>query len=197
MKYVVGLGNPDKTYAATRHNIGFQVAEMAANRLAGIRGLKQELWKTDRILDAKICAYDGLEFVQPLTFMNRSGKTVRELISKRGASLQEILVVCDDVNLVFGKMRLRSSGSPGGHHGLESICAETGDQNFPRLRFGVGRPDMPKDLTDFVLGSFEPDEKLHIQDLVEKAAEVCLAWSGEGFEAAMQKLAKLNVKLKE
>lgn len=197
MKYVVGLGNPEKAYVGTRHNIGFEIVKTASVRWAGLKGVRCESWKTDRWLDARVCAYENLQFIQPLTYMNRSGKAVREMMTRRGAALEEILVVCDDVNLMFGKLRLRLSGSSGGHHGLESIRVETGGQNFPRLRFGVGRPDMPKDLTDFVLGAFEPDEKSRLEALTENAADICMTWSDEGSDAAMEKLGKLNAKSKE
>jgi PTH1 family peptidyl-tRNA hydrolase len=104
----------------------------------------------------------------------------------------EALVVCDDVNLDFGKLRLRASGSAGGHHGLESVIEVLGTEDFPRLRIGVKNENMPKDLAGFVLERFSGPEKKELPKILENAASVCEAWINEGFDAAVNRLSRLQ-----
>lgn len=99
--------------------------------------------------------------------------------------LSDILIVCDDVNIPLGTLRLRASGGPGGHHGLESCLAQLGTQDVPRLRVGVGRAGMPNDLTEFVLSAFDRDERPRLDEALARAVEACEVWIDEGIHAAM------------
>ncbi len=194
MLLCVGLGNPGQQYLMTRHNIGFA----AVARLANVHYKKDSdgpIWKFDRTLDADWYACGPALLVQPRTFVNESGKAVARLAGAKGIAPQDFLLVCDDVNLEFGKMRLRPSGSAGGHHGLESVIRETGTEEFSRLRIGVGRTDMPQDLAGFVLKKFDDAEMKRIDEgLLDHAASVCREWIEKGFEAATVRLSVLQGK---
>jgi len=172
LKFIVGIGNPGKKYESTRHNAGFQVIDVL---------------KKKALLNSKEAV-----LVRPKTFVNRTGDVILELSGKHKVSPQNIFVVCDDVNLRFGKLRLRASGSAGGHHGLESVIEALGSVDFPRLRIGVKTDSMPEDLVSFVLGSFDAEEKKELPQILEKAAWVCEAWTKEGFNAAMRRLSRLQ-----
>lgn len=172
MKAIVGIGNPGKEYQDTRHNIGFRVIDALKSPRAG---------KTDKIVLKK-----------PVTFVNRTGLAVAELVKKHKLSPDFVLLVCDDVNLEFGKLRLRGKGSSGGHKGLQSVIDTLGTEEFPRLRIGVKNERMPKDLAVFVLEPFRKEEEGRIGPILKKAVKVCEVWAQEGFEAAMAALGKLS-----
>ena len=178
MKFVIGIGNPGKSYDKTRHNVGFAVL--------------------DRLKDSGIKKTEAM-FVKPETFVNRTGEAVAALLKKYPkATAQDFLIVCDDVNLLFGKMRLRGSGSAGGHHGLESVIEALGGNGFSRLRIGVGQEAMPKDLTGFVLEKFSKSEQKALDEILERAVLVCESWVNEGLEASMNVLSRLqSVKSRE
>lgn len=167
MKFVVGIGNPGKEYDGTRHNVGFAV------------------------LDA-IGKMPGAVLVKPDTYVNLTGDAVRAIVRKKGAKPEDFIVVCDDVNLDFGKIRLRPSGSAGGHHGLESVIEALGTDNFTRLRVGVRTEKMPKELSGYVLGKFTREEKKLLSAIVDRAARVCGSWVGSGFEEARLTLSRLQ-----
>lgn len=170
MKFIVGIGNPGRKYEGTRHNVGFAVVDRLKKKLKN----------------------PGAVLVKPGTFVNNTGEAVRELSEKRRAKPADILVVCDDVNLDFGKLRLRASGSAGGHHGLESVIEALGSTDFARLRVGVRNESMPKDLAGFVLEKFSADEAKRLDAIVEKAAAVGESWADGGFEAAQNCLSRLT-----
>ncbi len=172
MKFIVGIGNPEKKYDGTRHNIGFE----ALDALRAILGRREDVL-----------------LIKPDTYVNRTGDSVSKLCRKYTASPSDFLFVCDDVNLAFGKMRLRASGGAGGHHGLESVIAAFGSEDFARLRIGVGNETMPKDdLSEFVLGKFDRVENGMLEEILGKAASVCDTWVGEGLKPAMDRLSKLQ-----
>ena len=187
MKAVVGLGNPGQRYRNTRHNVGFEVlAELAKRHDAGKPSLK---------FDAEMCeVFIGSQktlLVSPLTYMNASGKTVRQLVDFYDLPLADLLVICDDMNLDTGRLRLRGSGSAGGQNGLNDIIRKTGDQSIPRLRIGIGRPPGRMSSSDYVLGRFRDDEQDDIQHAVVKAADGVELWVDAGLELAMN---RVNVK---
>ena len=169
MKFIVGIGNPGRQYEGTRHNVGFAV----------IARLAAEVPPDTRL-------------VRPDTFVNRTGEAVLELRTRHGAETKDVLLVCDDVNLDFGKLRLRPDGTAGGHHGLESVIEALGTDAFPRLRVGVRTASMPGDLTGFVLEKFSAAEAKEIGRIVEKAEQICRTWAREGFEAAQNRLSQLQ-----
>ena len=185
MKLIVGLGNPGHNYHDTRHNVGFAVIQQLAQRRrldirqpyagaggrpAGVFGDYQQGAKTVRLL-------------MPLTMMNESGEALRGL----PPTAQDVLIVCDDVNLPLGRLRMRPQGGAGGHHGLESCLRALGTEEVPRLRVGVGIEPLPQELHEFVLSTFRSEERPAIRRAVEQAADACEAWATDGMDAAMNR----------
>jgi len=179
---VVGLGNPGDRYAGTRHNVGFRVVEELGRR----RGLR-----LDRRECNALVAVDGPSLlVAPQTFMNRSGQAVRCLVERRSLRPEELLVVYDEVHLPLGALRLRPSGSPAGHRGMESVLENLGTDRVPRLRLGIAPESGPPEggeLVDFVLEPFDDEELKRVEEMIERAADACEAWLGDGVETAMQR----------
>ncbi|HEY6450410.1 MAG TPA: aminoacyl-tRNA hydrolase [Candidatus Cybelea sp.] len=176
-RLVVGLGNPGAEYAATRHNVGFMVIDEVARR-HGITAWR----KKDGAQQAQDAAR-GIVFVKPLTFMNLSGTPVRLISAWYRTPPSGVLVVSDDMDLPFGKLRMRPGGGHGGHNGLRSIIATTGEE-FPRIRIGLGRPEY--DSVDHVLSPFRDDERRALPDIVAAAADGVERWIEAGIEPAMQ-----------
>jgi PTH1 family peptidyl-tRNA hydrolase len=186
VKFIIGIGNPDKKYEKTRHNIGFMAMDEMNNPD------RPAPWKTNSKLEARIVRREENFLVKPLTYVNHTGVLLSALVKKYGLRLQDFLIVCDDVNLALGKLRLRESGSAGGHHGLESIIASLGSKDFPRLRVGIGSERMPKDLTAYVLEEFTAEEKKDLPAILERAVSVCEAWEKKGFASARDLLSRLQ-----
>src|SRR5947209_6825381 len=164
MKAIVGLGNPGSEYVGTRHNVGFDVVDEVARRW----GVRLRPWKS--AADLAVVAGRGVVLAEPRTFMNASGEAVSRIAQFHKIDPQDILVVVDEVQLPLGKLRMRRSGSAGGHNGLKSIIQHVGDQ-FPRLRIGIGRGDPQWDLADHVLSRFAADEREAVTDAVNRAAD--------------------------
>ena len=188
MKFIIGIGNPGKKYDGTRHNVGFQVLDRLAGRHASLRG-----WKEVRKLQAITLEMDQAALVKPMTFVNLTGECLVKIVEEYHPKVQDILLVSDDVNLDFGKLRIRESGSAGGHHGLESVIAALNTEDFPRLRFGVRNAQMPKDLNAYVLEKFGRDEAKEAEAILDRAVLVCESWMNEGFESAVQRLSQLQL----
>jgi len=160
MKLIVGLGNPGREYRDTRHNVGFMVADEMLRR----QGLKWEpapAQVPDTMIAKKYGATPWM-LAKPLTYMNRSGDAVSALSRYYDVAGQDVLVVVDDVDLIFGRLRARADGTAGTHNGLRSIVARMGT-DFCRLRLGVGRGDMRRDLADHVLSTFETGERADLE----------------------------------
>lgn len=186
MKVIVGLGNPGHNYHETRHNVGFMVIQLLAER-HGAQILTRRVNPEDG-RPAGVSgefAYGGqtVQLLMPLTMMNESGEAMRTV----EANVQDVLIVCDDVNLPLGTLRLRAEGGPGGHHGLQSCLSALGTENMARLRLGVGAAEMPRDLHDFVLSPFDPAERPMMKQMIAQAADACEAWVKEGVEMAMNR----------
>lgn len=160
LKLVVGLGNPGKRYIGTRHNIGFSVLE----RLASKQGFSfRQQSRLHGLIGEMGVGDQRIRFLQPQTFMNESGRSIRSAIDWFGLSPTELLVLVDDMDLPLGRLRLRSQGSAGGHNGLKSTIQYLGTQDFPRLRIGIGAPGQTSEerrqkTVSHVLGSFSQDE---------------------------------------
>ena len=182
MKLIVGLGNPGREYQHTRHNVGFQVADELAYRYR-VTLKNHTKWKarTAKIADIG----DGVVLAEPTTFMNLSGWAVREIADFHKLAPADVLVVVDDADLPLGRLRLRTSGSAGGHNGLKSVIQELGTTEFPRLRIGVGR--QAGELKNHVLGRFSVDEKAHIEAAVKRAADAAELFAKENILAAMNR----------
>ncbi|HXU46294.1 MAG TPA: aminoacyl-tRNA hydrolase [Thermoanaerobaculia bacterium] len=181
-RLILGLGNPGPTYRETRHNVGFRVVEELARR----RGLALDRAECG----ALTASSPDLTLANPQLYMNRSGYAARCLIELYGFAPEEILVVYDEVALPLGRLRLRASGSPGGHRGMESILEQLRTDQVPRLRLGVAGsegPPLGEGLADYVLGPFPDDEKEAVEAMILRAADACEAWASEGAEAAMSR----------
>jgi PTH1 family peptidyl-tRNA hydrolase len=179
---IVGLGNPGAEYARTRHNAGFLLVEKLAAK-----------WKTDwtneRKFHARTAKAGGNDkrilLCEPQTFMNLSGETVGALKDFYQLPLTRILIVVDDADLPLGEIRLRASGSSGGHHGLESIEQHLASREFARLRIGIGRADGAREITNHVLGKFDSTESGLLEKVLERAANQIETWLDAGIEKAM------------
>jgi PTH1 family peptidyl-tRNA hydrolase len=182
LKLIVGLGNPGSDYADTRHNVGFWVADELARRHE-VKFRHSAKWqaRTARITGGD----EDVLLAEPTTFMNLSGWAVRELATFYKIPVADVLVMVDDADLPLGKLRLRTSGSAGGHNGLKSIIQELGTQEFPRLRIGVGR--QPGELRNHVLGRFGADERQPIENAVKKAADAAEMFVTDGILKAMNR----------
>jgi len=173
MKALIGLGNPGSQYEQTRHNLGFLVVRHIAEK----QGLSFSSSRTCRGLEAAFSiAGEDVKLLMPMTFMNLSGSAVRPFMAVCGISLQDMLVVYDDIHLPFGQIRIRRKGSDGGHNGVRSVIESLGADEFPRLRLGVGEPKGKQDAADFVLAEFEKKEKELLDGFIQEAAECCQAW---------------------
>lgn len=179
---IIGLGNPGRNYANTRHNLGFMVVDELARRAGVTSGRKRF---RSELADAQLPAGKAI-LVKPQTYMNESGHAVREIRNWYRADLDRILVVVDDLDLPFGQLRLRPSGSAGGHNGLRSIIAQLGTQEFPRLRMGIGRG--PNQAEAHVLSHFAPSEQQHLPVFIDAAADAVELWMREGIVQAMNEI---------
>jgi PTH1 family peptidyl-tRNA hydrolase len=184
MKYLIaGLGNIGAEYENTRHNIGFEVVDCLAREF-------EARFKADSLGDLAELRHKGRTFVllKPNTYMNLSGKAVRYWLQKHNIPKENLLVVLDDLNLPFGKMRLRASGSDGGHNGLKSIDQLTGGNNYARLRLGIGSGFHKGQQVNFVLGRWSSDEADQLPDLLKKAADGVKAFGTIGLAMAMNQV---------
>jgi peptidyl-tRNA hydrolase, PTH1 family len=178
MKAIIGLGNPGAEYKGTRHNLGFDVVDELARRWH----VRLRSWKSVAALG--IASDRAVLLAQPKTFMNASGSAVSRIAGFYRIDVPDLLVVADDVNLPLGRLRLRRSGSAGGHNGLKSIVEQVGDQ-FPRLRVGVGRGNAASDLVDRVLSTFESGERDLVAKMVARAVDAAEMFAESGVERAM------------
>jgi len=178
---VVGLGNPGREYADTRHNLGFQVVDEVCRR-AGIRPVRgpgdyfEATWRAP--------AGPAL-LLKPTTYVNRSGRALRQLAGQQELDLDTLLVVLDDVYLPFGRLRLRPRGGAGGHNGMRSLLDALGSEEFPRLRLGVGLPEDDIPLPDWVLSTFSNEERAALPDFVGRAADAVERVLELGVDAAV------------
>jgi peptidyl-tRNA hydrolase, PTH1 family len=181
MKVVVGLGNPGARYQRTRHNVGFDVVDsLAASPHAGRFQSRFQAQVAEVLEDG-----EKLLLVKPETFMNLSGRSVRQVMDFFQVEATDLLVVCDDISLPLGKLRIRAKGTHGGHNGLRDIQNHLGGVEYARLRIGVDAPR--DDAIDHVLGRFRPAERTAIDDAVGLAAQAVVFWARQGVEAAMNK----------
>jgi PTH1 family peptidyl-tRNA hydrolase len=182
VKLIVGLGNPGREYRDTRHNAGFMVVDELARR-------HDLTWAMapGQIPDAFVAkkfGQDPLLLAKPLTYMNLSGDAAAALLRYYDIAAANLLIVVDDIDLPFGRLRARPSGSAGTHNGLRSIVGRLGTE-FPRLRVGVGRGDARRDLADHVLSKFEPAEREQLESVITRAADAAEMFAAEGIVTVM------------
>ena len=168
---IVGLGNPGKDYAHTRHNVGFRALDLLADKL----GCKVDKGKFQGLYGQAVYGGRKLFLLKPQTYMNLSGRSVLQLSAYFNIPPQRIIVLFDDISLVPGRLRIRADGSAGGHNGIKSIIAELGSQDFPRVKIGVGGKAHPEqDLVDHVLSGFSSLEEKALSSALERAADAAL-----------------------
>ncbi len=183
MRILVGLGNPGPEYRSTRHNVGFLVVGEIRRR----HGEPAERRVARSLVSRVPVGVEGLLLARPQSYMNRSGPTVADLLERERADPGEMLVVCDDLNLELGTLRLRPRGSHGGHNGLRSIIEALGTGEFPRLRVGVGPADPGVEHAEFVLAPFARTERAGLEEVVRRAADCAESVAAEGLGIAMNR----------
>ena len=183
MKAIIGLGNPGMKYAGTRHNIGFDAVTAIADKYnLSINNKKfKGVYADGHIAGEKVL------LVQPQTFMNLSGECVREVADFYKLNPDEIIIICDDINLDVGRLRIRKKGSAGGHNGLKNIIAHLGTEEFPRIRVGVGEKTEGWDLADYVLSRIGKEEFPVFREACEKAGDAARLIITEGIQAAQNR----------
>ena len=179
-KLVVGLGNPGREYARSRHNVGFMVADDLARKW----GLHySHRWSHAAVALGRVAGV-AVAVARPQTFMNASGDSVRGLARRFGLTPADLLIVYDDLDLPLGRLRLRERGSSGGHRGVQSIVDRLGTDGFARLRIGIGRPE-PRDARDYVLDGFSSEDRVALGEVRGRAVSAVEAVLGEGIGPAM------------
>jgi len=190
MKLIVGLGNPGRAYAHNRHNIGFR----CLNYFARLHSIRFERRQCQAGVGFGEVGGSKILLAKPRTFVNLSGKAVGCLVNKYGISLNNLLVIYDELDLPLGKIRLRRSGGSGGHNGMKSIISALGSEDFPRIRVGIGRPQVEglsntdEDvIVKYVLSGFTPQEEELIKPAIATVAEAVDCFLAQGIEVAMNR----------
>lgn len=181
MILIVGLGNPGREYANTRHNIGFRAIDQLSQQYSIPLNQKKHkaIYGSGYIEGLKVI------LAQPQTYMNLSGESVRELVDFYKIEPEDVIVIFDDISLPVGQLRLRKKGSAGGHNGIKNIIAHLGSQDFPRIKIGVGEKPAGWDLKDHVLGAFSKEDEPLVKESIENAADACKIMLTDGIESAM------------
>lgn len=190
MKIVVGLGNPGRQYAATRHNIGYDVIDALSVRLGWTTGPGEfdRLARTKfdgLVMDGTTARGSKLLLLKPTTFMNLSGRAVRAAMDFHQVAASDVLIVLDDLALPCGRLRLRAGGSSGGHNGLNDIQRVLGTDQYPRLRIGIDPPPPNVPGKAYVLGRFSPEQRQLIDPAIARACDAIVTWVEQGIEPAM------------
>jgi len=189
MKLIVGLGNPGKTYAHNRHNVGFR----CLNYLARLHSIRFDHRQCRARVGIGEIRGEKVLLARPGTFMNLSGESMACLVHKHDIPLSDLLVIYDDLDLPLGKIRLRQNGGSGGHKGMNSIISALGSEDFPRIRVGIGRPRAEEQsineeaIVNYVLSDFSPPEEAIIKPVIVKVSEAIDCFLTQGTEAAMSK----------
>ncbi len=185
MKLIIGLGNPEDeaNYANTRHNMGFKVLNLFAKK----HNIDISRAKFNGLYGSSIINSEKIILIKPQTYMNLSGECVRQFVDFYKASLDDILIIYDDIDIVPGNIRIRKSGSPGTHNGMKSVTQLLGSQNFSRIRVGIGKPKFSRDLINYVIGEVPEEEMKILEEGVLKAEEALEVTLQDGIDTAMNK----------
>lgn len=182
MKLIVGLGNPGREYEKTRHNVGFMVMD----RISDVLNVSIDMKKFNgEYVKFKYLGEDVI-LLKPMTYMNNSGESVIQVMNYFKIDVSDLLIIYDDMDMPVGKLRLRESGSAGGHNGVKSIIAHVGTQNFKRIRVGIDKHPRIK-VIDYVLGRFNKDEQLLIDEGIENAVQAVQVFLEKDFVTAMNR----------
>lgn len=192
MKILVGLGNPGEKYQDTRHNVGFITVDTL---LKQFEPLKKTFWEQDEKIDTKNLKINGEEVLlaKPKTFMNNSGYAIKALLGKQKANPEDLVLIYDDVDLPLGKLRVRFGGAAGGHHGVESVIEQLGNDKFLRIRLGIGNSKyenskkVKKDLSEYVVAPFTAQEKKKVKEMINQAIRSTLLILEHGIDKYMSK----------
>jgi PTH1 family peptidyl-tRNA hydrolase len=180
---IVGLGNPGENYRYTRHNVGFRVVEeLVVKHNVKLKEKDEAIWGSYKLDNHEVFLFF------PQTFMNESGRAVGPFARYRQIDPKQILLISDDLDLPVGRLRLKTSGGSGGHHGLDSVIAHLNSREFPRLRLGVGKPPSADEGPNHVLSGFKPDDKEKIEKAIQRAAAGVETFLTQGADAAMREL---------
>jgi PTH1 family peptidyl-tRNA hydrolase len=180
MKLIVGLGNPGRPYRWTRHNLGFMVLDQLAKR----NHIDLSKRKRDAIIGMGNLWGEEFILAKPLTYMNLSGLAVKRIVDDYGIQSQGVIVIHDDMDIEFGKIRIKERGGDGGHLGVRSIIESLGCGSFLRIRVGIGRPDKGKEIIDYLLSPFSKEEKSHLMGILDMAIEAIECVIVQGIERA-------------
>lgn len=183
MKIIIGLGNPTREYQATRHNVGFD----AVTRICDDFNIRLDAREHKALCGKGYIGGEKVILAQPQTYMNLSGESVRALVDYYKLAAEDIIVICDDINLDVGQLRVRKKGSAGGHNGLKNIIAQLDTQEFTRIRVGVGEKPERWDLADYVLGRFPKEEEPLIREALERVSKACQCIITDGVDTAMNR----------
>ncbi|GAE31748.1 aminoacyl-tRNA hydrolase [Alkalihalobacillus hemicellulosilyticus] len=183
MKLIVGLGNPGEKYRGTRHNVGFDCIDYCAKEL----GIELNQLKFKSLYGKGLVNGEQVILMKPLTYMNLSGEAIRMIRDYYKLSIEDLVVIYDDMDLPPGKIRLRQKGSAGGHNGIKSTIQQLGTNEFNRIRIGINRPEPGQSIVNYVLGSYKPEEKEDVSNAVKQAAKAVEAWTEIPFIQVMNR----------
>ena len=184
-RLVVGLGNPGEEYSRTRHNLGFEVADLLASKWG--RTFSRSGFVDGLVADASPAGLPRVRLVKPQSFMNLSGPVYARTLKVFEAEPKDALIVVDDFMLDFGRLRFRAEGSSGGHNGLKSVEEALGSRAYPRLRVGIGPVPGRRDPADYVLSRYDAAQRKELPFVVEAAADAVLTWLTLGIDKAMER----------
>ena len=193
MKLVVGLGNPGLKYEKTRHNVGFRVIDMLSQET----GISVNRSKFKGLMGKGLIEGEDVILLKPLTYMNLSGESVREAMNFFKIEPEDLIVICDDIDIPFGTIRIKGRGSAGTHNGLKSIIGQIGSQNFPRIRISVGQKPPYMDLAAFVLSSFSPEEEQVLHFELKNGRDGVLSILEKGLQKTMSQFNGLKYEKNE
>ena len=181
MKIIIGLGNPEPEYSRTRHNMGFDVVNLIAQK----NNIDLSRTKYNAIYGTGIINEEKVILIKPQTFMNNSGEAVIEFVRFYKEAIKNILVIYDDMDTEIGTIRIRAKGGAGSHNGMKSIVNELDSENFPRIRVGIGRPKVEYDRIDYVIGKISEEDYIQLQKGEKIAAEATEYWIKNGIDNTM------------
>ena len=183
MYLIVGLGNPESDYAQTRHNMGFNVI----NKLAKEYDIEIARKKFNSEYEVAVIEDEKVILVKPQTFMNASGEAVLEFVNFYKIELDKVIIIYDDIDIAPGKIRIRKSGSPGSHNGVKSVVHFLNNENFPRVRVGIGKPEENENLIEYVIGAMDEESKKRLDEGTEIAKDAIIELLKNGIDSAMNK----------